>query len=108
MPKQHNQHHIYRDANGYKDILTKAGCIDFVPNVSPTAHVLDALKFDVSENRCNHLVNYERILFLYYQKTKKKLPNQNTNTCTMKSEKHIIHTSTYSMNIKTLKLTTKI
>jgi ribonuclease HI len=43
--------HIFREANGYADLLAKAGCAqqsDFVFFLNAPAHVLEALAFDVS------------------------------------------------------------
>jgi hypothetical protein len=48
--QQHKIHLIFKEANSCADLLAKADCaqsVDFVFYVSPTAHVLDVLKFDV-------------------------------------------------------------
>ena len=42
------------------DLLAKADCIqhlDFISYVTPLAHVLETLKFDVSETLCTRLVS---------------------------------------------------
>ena len=44
--------HIFREANGYADLLAKAGCdrtLDFISFPNAPAYVLEALAFDVSD-----------------------------------------------------------
>uniref|UniRef100_A0A2N9I4P7 RNase H type-1 domain-containing protein n=1 Tax=Fagus sylvatica TaxID=28930 RepID=A0A2N9I4P7_FAGSY len=52
--------HIFREANGCADLLAKAGCdqlLDFISFPNASAHVLEALAFDVSNATCFRLIN---------------------------------------------------
>ena len=52
--------HIFREANGCADVLAKAGCVqssDFLSFSNASAHVLEALAFDVSNDTRFRLIS---------------------------------------------------
>ena len=52
--------HIFREANGYADLLAKAVCnqlLNFISFPIAQAHMLEALAFDVLNDTCFRLIN---------------------------------------------------
>ena len=51
--------HIYREANACANLLAKTGCDqldEFILFCTPPAHVLEALRFDLSVDTCTRVI----------------------------------------------------